>query len=475
MTLLNRKKLLHIRSILIFSLIVLGAFHLSPIPSAESLIWMSTGIVHASFTYTPLMPYVNDTVTFDASASTSQNGIIISYQWDYGDGTNGTGMITDKIYTEAGNYTVTLTVTDNEGAQDFTSKLIPVIPDPEGPAIDLYNQKGGYGPNEPSEDFAPGEMVELTALLTYCGEPVEYKLVSFEVTNSIGEVVLDRSNMTDTNGLTKINFTIQGDCLPEIFGTWTALAVASVSEQTVSDTLTFKVTGPYLDLYTQKPDPYSGKGLNESSDAFAPQEEVILYAEAHYDCEPIEYKFVAFEVIDPNGGTVIDRSNATDHYGIATTRFRVASNATFGIYTVHATVEILGKTANDTLTFRVGWIVEILSVETVDATGIAKTIFTRDEHMYFNLTVQNIAFVSKTATFTLVIYDAEDVPIGHVALQNWVILPGISQFFVIDLQIPEWTYTGIATVYANAYTNLPITGGVSYCPEISVTFMIVPP
>lgn len=339
--------------------------------------------------------------------------------------------------------------------------------------IDLYNQRGGEGPNEPSESFAPRETVKLTAVLTYNGEPVEYKLVGFEVRNPAGEVVLDRSNMTDANGLAKTNFTLRGECLPELFGNWTALTVATVSEQTVNDTLTFKVTGPYLDVYTQKPEPYSGKGLDEPSDMFAPQEEVILYAEAHYDCEPIEYKFVVFEVRDPNGETLIDRTNATNQYGIATTRFRLASNATFGTYSVLAIVEIVGKTANDTLTFNVGWVIEITQVETVDQYGYSKNHFTRSEHMYFNLTAKNNALVPKFVTLTVNIYDEQHVPIGQVVLHDWVISPSTSKIFVVGLQIPKWACIGIATMYANAYTNLPQLNGVPYCPEVSVTFIIV--
>ena len=454
---------------------MLNVAQASPIPSAENLTYTTAETLHANFVYTPLIPYVNDTVTFDASTSTSDNGYIISYEWGFGDDTNGTGMVINKAYEAAGNYTVTLTVTDNEGAKDTASKSILVIPRPESPAIDLYNQKGGQGPNQPSEDFAPREIVELTALLTYHGEPVEYKLVGFEVRNEIGEVVLDRSDMTDANGLATIDFTISGECLPEIFGTWTALAIASVAEQTVSDTLTFKVTGPLLDLYTQKPEPYSGKGFDRPSDAFAPQEEVILYAEVHYNCEPVEGKLVAFEVKDPAGETIIYRSNTTDEYGIATTRFRLASNATFGIYNVLAIVEVLGQTASDTLTFRVGWIIEIIKVETVNATGAAKTNFVKGEHICFNLTAKNIACTSKIATFTIVAYDEQGVPIGYAVLHNWVIPPGTSQFFIIDLQIPKWAYIGVATVYANAYTNLPTTGGVPYCPEASKEFLITPP
>ena len=448
---------------------MLKAVQALPIPSTESLTYTATGTLYANFAYTPLIPYVNDTVTFDASSSI---GSIVSIEWDFGDGTNGTGIITSKVYTEATNYTVILTVTDNEGVNASASRVVTVIPRPEGPAIDLYNQMGGYGSNEPSEDFAPGEIVELTAMLTYYEEPVEYKLVGFEVRNAIGEVILDRSDMTDINGLAKINFTIRGGCLPEIFGTWTALAVASVWEQTVSDTLTFEVTGPLIDVYTQK-EPYDGKGPNQSSDAFAPQEEVILYADVHYNCQPVEYKPVGFEVVDPTGETVLARTNMTDGEGIATTTFRLSSNATFGIYTVFATVEVLEENAIDTLSFRVGWIIEITKLQTVNATGKEKTVFAKGEHVHFNLTVKNIAFTSKKATITVVLYDECAVPFGQVTLQNWLIPPGTTQFFIIDLQIPEWAYVGVATIYANAFTELPQLDGTPYCPEISVTLMIV--
>jgi hypothetical protein len=340
-------------------------------------------------------------------------------------------------------------------------------------SIDLYNQKGGYGPSEPSEDFAAGETVELTALLTY-GDPVEYKLVGFEVRNAQGEIVLIRSNLTDANGLAGINFTIRGDCLPEIFGIWTTFAIASVSEKTVNDTLTFKVSGPFLDIYTQHPEPYSGKGLHQPSDAFAPQEEVILYGEAHYNCQRIEYKFVAFEVKDPLGQTIAYRMNATDENGIAVTSFRLGSNATFGIYTVYGTVEILGKVANDTLTFRVGWIVEILSVNIVNASGTPQSVFARSEYVCFNITAKNIAFFSKIATFTVVVYDENGVPIGRIVLSGWTIRSGTFVIFLLSIQIPTWAYIGGAVVYTNAYTHLPVTSGVPYCPEVSAIFTITP-
>jgi PKD repeat protein len=54
---------------------------------------------------------VGSTVTFNASASSDNVGIV-SYEWGFGDGTNGTGVTTSHTYADAGTYNVTLTVRD---------------------------------------------------------------------------------------------------------------------------------------------------------------------------------------------------------------------------------------------------------------------------------------------------------------------------------------------------------------------------
>lgn len=54
----------------------------------------------------------------------------LTFHWDFGDGTYGTGMTVKHIYSAPGNYTVTLTVTDNEGATDNDTVTVTVLSSP---------------------------------------------------------------------------------------------------------------------------------------------------------------------------------------------------------------------------------------------------------------------------------------------------------------------------------------------------------
>jgi len=110
----------------------------------------------ADFWWTPYYPQRGETVTFNASASTPDGGTIISYAWNFGDGTPvivETDPITTHVYASVGNYTVTLNVTDSEGRWDIETHTITVVPkryylkvktDPEGvttiPGENWYNE-----------------------------------------------------------------------------------------------------------------------------------------------------------------------------------------------------------------------------------------------------------------------------------------------------------------------------------------------
>ncbi|MGL6223489.1 MAG: PKD domain-containing protein, partial [Steroidobacteraceae bacterium] len=66
------------------------------------------------------------TVDFNAAASTDTGGSIVTYAWNFGDGGTATGTTASRIYTAAGTYTATLTVTDNLGATGPTTRTVTV-------------------------------------------------------------------------------------------------------------------------------------------------------------------------------------------------------------------------------------------------------------------------------------------------------------------------------------------------------------
>jgi serine protease len=66
------------------------------------------------------------TATFDGSASYDPDGSITSYNWDFGDGSTGSGNIVTHVYAAAQIYAVTLTVTDNGGLQDADTASVTV-------------------------------------------------------------------------------------------------------------------------------------------------------------------------------------------------------------------------------------------------------------------------------------------------------------------------------------------------------------
>ena len=79
----------------------------------------------ASFTLSPAQATTDDKVAFDASASSDADGSIYVYSWDFGDGTEGSGVKTTHKY-KAGTYTAKLTVTDDKGLPASATKTVTV-------------------------------------------------------------------------------------------------------------------------------------------------------------------------------------------------------------------------------------------------------------------------------------------------------------------------------------------------------------
>ena len=76
----------------------------------------------AAFTATP-SPLA---VSVDGSTSSDPDGTIASYAWNFGDGGTATGATANHTYTAPGTFTVALTVTDNGGATNTTSRQVTI-------------------------------------------------------------------------------------------------------------------------------------------------------------------------------------------------------------------------------------------------------------------------------------------------------------------------------------------------------------
>jgi hypothetical protein len=79
--------------------------------------------------YPPKGVWINEGNTYtgyDGSKSTDADGDPLTYEWDFGDGTTGTGVKPAKRYADNGRYTVTLTVTDSHGARSTASTTVKI-------------------------------------------------------------------------------------------------------------------------------------------------------------------------------------------------------------------------------------------------------------------------------------------------------------------------------------------------------------
>jgi len=79
----------------------------------------------AAFTYSPASPTTDNTIQF-TDQSTDNDGTIVSWYWNFGDGTTSTLKNQTRKYSNPSTYAVVLTVTDNGGASDAENKLITV-------------------------------------------------------------------------------------------------------------------------------------------------------------------------------------------------------------------------------------------------------------------------------------------------------------------------------------------------------------
>lgn len=139
---------------------------------------------------------VGDELTFDGSGSVDEDGDDLTYAWDFGDGQMGTGDVVHYAFAAAGDYTVTLTVSDGRSESEDTllatieyeptvvskpHEAVPILPGDDSPEhestspivlpddqeeeVDEYETSDAILISEllpnPDGDDATGEYIEL--------------------------------------------------------------------------------------------------------------------------------------------------------------------------------------------------------------------------------------------------------------------------------------------------------------------------
>lgn len=92
--------------------------------------YLNHGFTYPVAYFTSKQEIINDEVniTFNAGQSYVNDGQIVSYEWDFGDGSTLSGSEVSHSFASAGDYTVNLLITDSNGKTDVFSETITIDP-----------------------------------------------------------------------------------------------------------------------------------------------------------------------------------------------------------------------------------------------------------------------------------------------------------------------------------------------------------
>lgn len=162
--------------------------------------------------------YVGEEAWFSGNTSYDSDGYIISYDWNFGDETTGSGTEVSHAYDKSGNYTVTLTVTDDDGATDTDTVIVIVEEEgqPPQPAVLEISKIKISGPDEVFTHTHNEWELKITVVNTgqscmtnvtvYDVLPAEIELLDYTLTHTITpgtlEVIKPGDNQTGDTHLT---------------------------------------------------------------------------------------------------------------------------------------------------------------------------------------------------------------------------------------------------------------------------------
>jgi parallel beta-helix repeat protein len=214
------------------------------------------GTPFADFVWSPSAPEINELVTFDASASKPIGGEIISYEWNFGDGSSASGKIVTHIYATVGTFTVTLNITDSEGLWDIQQKQIEVKAPPPPLTVTI---------SPSSASILVGQLVTFNSTVSGGYPPYNYQWYLNE--NPIPGGTLPVWTFTPINGGTFYTYLKVTDAKNNTAQSENAIIyVAIVAITDINpDTLNLKSKSKWITAYIELPEGYNVSDINISS------------------------------------------------------------------------------------------------------------------------------------------------------------------------------------------------------------------
>jgi PKD repeat protein len=207
----------------------------------------------ASFTENATTALTDEVIHFNASESNDPDGTIESYFWDFGDGTNASDATVDHSYADDGTYTVTLTVTDDDGltGSDTATKIIE-----NRPPVALFTQSLTTVETGKTTTFYAGDSYDLD------GTIVSYQW-NFDDGTVVTETDLSITHVYDDDGSYTVTLTVTDD---------------DGATNSISITKTV-LNRPPIALFTQNATTVNvGEAIHfDASDSFDPDGDIVMY------------------------------------------------------------------------------------------------------------------------------------------------------------------------------------------------------
>ncbi|MCP4696401.1 MAG: DUF1566 domain-containing protein [Gammaproteobacteria bacterium] len=232
----------------------------------------------AAFSITPASGNAPLTVTLDASASADADGTITDYAWNSSDGQTASGLSSASLtFNAAGTYTITLTVTDNDGItdsiqQNVTVNALPIAAfnmapaagiapltinldasastDPDGAVIDYaWSSSDGQTASGLSASLTFNTASTYTITLTVTdNDGATHSSTPQNVTVTTNTSPVAAFNMTPAAGIAPLTVNLDASASTDPDGAVTDYAWSSSDGQTASGlsaNLTFNAAGAY--------------------------------------------------------------------------------------------------------------------------------------------------------------------------------------------------------------------------------------